>query len=62
MNPLSTPKEIREIIRSTTDRELVKLIFALQKDVFAIESHRLKPASEPASLKQQLKFAGRITS
>jgi hypothetical protein len=35
MDPLSTLKKIREIIRNTTDRELVELILDLQKDVGA---------------------------
>ncbi|SRR6266404_7191205 len=46
MDPLSTLKKIRKIIRTTTDRELVRLIFDLQKEVFAIESHNLEFASE----------------
>jgi hypothetical protein len=46
MDPLSTLKKIRKIIRTTTDREVVKLILDLQKEVFAIESHNLEFASE----------------
>jgi hypothetical protein len=60
MDPLSTLKKIRKIIRNTTDRELVKLILDLQNDVFEIESHDLKLASELASLKQQLDLPARM--
>ena len=60
MDPLSTLKRIREIIRNTADRELVKLILDLQKDVFAIESHNLKLASELTTLKQQLGLPARM--
>ena len=51
MDPLSTLKQIREIVKKTNDRELVKLILDLQKNVFAMESHSLKIAAELASVK-----------
>jgi hypothetical protein len=54
MDPLNTLKQIREIVKKTEDRELVKLILDLQKEVFAMESHSLKLAAELASLKRQL--------
>jgi hypothetical protein len=60
MDPLNTLKKIRKIIRTTTDRELVRLILDLQKEVFAIESHNLELASELASLKQQLELPARM--
>jgi hypothetical protein len=60
MDPLSTLKKIRKIIRTTKDRELVQLILDLQKEVFAIESHNLELASELASLKQQLELPARM--
>ena len=60
MDPLNTLKKIRKIIRTTTDRELVRLILELQKEVFAIESHNLELASELASLKQQLELPARM--
>lgn len=60
MDPLNTLKKIRNIIRNTTDRELVRLILDLQKEVFAIESHNLELVSELASLKQQLDLPARM--
>jgi ribosomal protein S27AE len=60
MDPLSTLKKIRKIIRNTTDRELVRLILDLQKEVFAIESHNLELASELTNLKQQLDLPARM--
>jgi len=60
MDPLSTLRKIRRIISNTADRELVKLILDLQKEVFAIESHNLELASELASLKLQLDLPARM--
>jgi ribosomal protein S27AE len=60
MDPLNTLKKIRKIIRNTTDRELVRLVLDLQKEVFAIESHNLELASELATLKQQLDLSARM--
>jgi hypothetical protein len=60
MDPLNTLKKIRKIIRHTTDRELVRLILDLQKEVFATESHNLELASELTSLKQQLNLPARM--
>jgi hypothetical protein len=60
MDPLSTLKKIRKIIRTTNDRELVRLILDLQKEIFAIESYNLELASELASLKQQLNLPARM--
>jgi hypothetical protein len=60
MDPLNTLKKIRKIIRNTTDRELVKLILDLQKEVFATESHNLELASELTTLKQQLDLSARM--
>jgi hypothetical protein len=60
MDPLNTLKKIRKIIRGTTDRELVRLVLDLQKEVFAIESHNLELASELTSLKQQLNLPARM--
>lgn len=53
MDPLSTLKKIRGIIKSTTDRELVELILDLQKDVFELEARNLTLTSELADLKHQ---------
>ena len=60
MDPLNTLKKIRKITRNTTDRELVRLILDLQKEIFAIESHNLELASELTSLKQQLDLPARM--
>jgi hypothetical protein len=60
MDPLNTLKKIRKIIRNTADRELVRLILDLQKEIFAIESHNLELASELTSLKQQLDLPARM--
>lgn len=60
MDPLSTLKKIRKIIRNTADRELVRLILDLQKEVFAIESRNLELASELTNLKQQLDLSARM--
>lgn len=60
MDPISTLRKIRKIISNTADRELVKLILDLQKEVFAIESHNLELASELASLKPQLDLPARM--
>jgi len=60
MDPLSTLKKIRKIITNTTDRELVRLILDLQKEVFAIESHNLELASELTNLKQLLDLPARM--
>jgi hypothetical protein len=60
MDPLSTLTKIRKIISNTADRELVKLILDLQKEIFAIESHNLELASELASLKPQLDLPARM--
>src|SRR6201997_5948381 len=60
MNPLNTLKKIRKIIRNTADRQLVRLILDLQKEIFAIESHNLELASELASLKHQLDLPARM--
>jgi len=60
MDPLSTLTKIRKIISNTADRELVKLILDLQKEIFAIESRNLELASELASLKPQLDLPARM--
>jgi hypothetical protein len=60
MDPLNTLKKIRKVIRNTTDRELVRLILDLQKEIFAIESHNLELASELTNLKQQLDLPARM--
>jgi len=60
MDPLNTLKKIRKIIRNTTDRELVRLVLDLQKEVFATESHNLELASELTTLKQQLDLSARM--
>ena len=60
MDPLNTLKRIRKIIRHTSDRELVRLILDLQKEIFAIESHNLELASELTSLKQQLNLPAKM--
>jgi hypothetical protein len=59
MDPLSTLTKIRKIISNTADRELVKLILDLQKEIFAIESRNLELASELASLKPRLDLPGK---
>jgi hypothetical protein len=60
MDPLSTLKQIREIIKKTNDRALVELILELQKDVFAIESHNLRLAAELGNLRRQLDLLVRM--
>jgi hypothetical protein len=60
MDPLGTLKKIREIIKNTADRELVKLILDLQRDFFAIESRNLELASELTNLKQQLELSAKM--
>jgi hypothetical protein len=60
MDPLNTLKKIRKIIKNTTDRELVRLVLDLQKEVFATESHNLELTSELTTLKQQLDLSARM--
>ena len=60
MDPLSTLKKIRGIIKNTTDRELVELVLDLQKDLFEIESHNITLTSELAGLKHQPDLKARM--
>jgi hypothetical protein len=60
MDPISTLKMIREIIKKTEDRELVKLILDLQKEVFTVERRSLKLAAELATLKRQLQLLAQM--
>jgi hypothetical protein len=54
IEPLTTLQQIREIIRKTRDRKLVRLILDLQTDVFALESEQAKLKAEIAKLKMEL--------
>jgi hypothetical protein len=53
-DPLNTLRQIREMIKRSNDQELFKLILALQRDIFALESDNLKLNVELASLKREL--------
>ena len=53
-DPLNTLRQIREIIKRSNDQELLKLVLALQRDIFALESDNLKLNVELASLKREL--------
>jgi hypothetical protein len=52
-DPLDTLKQIREIIKKANDRELVRLVLDLQKEVFALESEYLKVNAELLKLKRE---------
>jgi hypothetical protein len=60
MNPLSTLNQIREIMKKSSDPELVKLVLDLQNNVFEIESQNLKLGAELVSLRQQLNLRARM--
>ena len=53
-DPLNTLRQIRETIKRSNDQELLKLVPALQRDIFALESDNLKLNVELASLKREL--------
>lgn len=53
-DPLNTLRQVREIIKRSNDQELLKLVLALQRDIFALESDNLKLNVELASLKREL--------
>jgi hypothetical protein len=53
-DPLDTLRKIREIVRRCNDQELLTLVLALQRDIFALESENIKLNMELASLKQEL--------
>lgn len=54
INPLGTLKKIREIIKKYNDRQLVKLILALQTELFELQSDNLNLDAKLASLQRQL--------
>jgi hypothetical protein len=54
VDPLDTLKQIRKIIIRTNDRDLTKLIFALQKEYFALESEHLKLNAKFAKLEREM--------
>jgi hypothetical protein len=54
MDPLSTLKQIRDIIAKCNDPKLVKPLLQLQNEFFALESQNLELAAEVASLKRQV--------
>jgi len=53
-DPVNTLRQIRELIKRSDDLELFKLILALQRDIFALESENLNLNAELASLKREL--------
>jgi hypothetical protein len=53
-DPLNTLRQIREMIKRSNDQELLKLLLALQRDIFALESDNLTLNVELASLKREL--------
>jgi hypothetical protein len=53
-DPLGTLKKIREIIKKYHDRELMKMILALQTELFELHSDILNLDAELASLRRQL--------
>lgn len=53
-DPLNTLRQIREMIKRSNDQELSRLILALQRDIFALESENLKLSVELTSLKREL--------
>jgi hypothetical protein len=53
VDPLSALKQIRQIIRKSSDRELVRLILDLQRDFFALARDNLRLKAEIASLKRE---------
>ena len=60
IDPLTTLQQIREIIKKSRDRKLVRLILDLQTDVFALESEHAKLKAEFAKLKVELDLRGKM--
>lgn len=54
IDPLDTLTQIRGIIKKSNDRELVKLVLVLQKEVFALENEYLKVNTELTKLKREV--------
>lgn len=54
IDPLSTLKQIREVIKKCEDRDLVRLLLALQGEVFELHSANLKLDAELTNLKRLL--------
>ena len=52
--PIDTLRQIREMVKRSSDPELLKLILALQRDIFALESDNLKLNLELTSLRREL--------
>jgi len=53
-DPVNTLRQIRELIKRSDDLELSKLILALQRDIFALESENLNLNVKLESLKREL--------
>jgi hypothetical protein len=53
-DPINTLRQIRKMVKRSNDPELLKLILALQRDIFALESDNLKLNAELTSLKREL--------
>jgi hypothetical protein len=60
MDPLSTLKQIRDIIAKCIDPELVKPLLQLQNELFALESQNLELVAELASLKRKMDLRARM--
>ena len=60
IDPLATLAQIREIIKKSRDRKLVRLILDLQTDVFALESEHAKLKVELAKLKRDVDLRGKM--
>jgi hypothetical protein len=60
MDPLSTLKQIRDIIAKCNDPKLVKPLLRLQNEFFALESQNLELAAELASLRRQTDLRARM--
>ena len=60
MDPLSTLKQIRDIIATCNDPKLVKPLLQLQNDFFVLESQNLKLAAELTNLKRQADLRARM--
>ena len=59
-DPLKTLRQIREMIKRSNDQELFKLILALQRDIFDLESENLKLNVELTSLKRELALSEKL--
>lgn len=52
-DPLNTLRRIREMFKRSNDQEVFRLILALQRDIFALESENLKLNVELTGLKRE---------